>query len=425
MVSPALAAPAAANITILSAGPDGSGDPYNLTVAANDGNAVQIQTMTAHVYSASMQDVANPTMAYNSSLSSGTSDQVWVASPPIAESALPAGTYTVTVDAADGTETDTGLAAPGSFSFTYTTDVLTVTASPPAVTQGSQNVTFAGTLTGSAPGGTPVGIANVPVNLSGAASNPVATTDSNGNFSYPATGVTPGTYAFSVAATSTYPAATASASVTAQQATTSITVAASPASVTEGEQTVTFSGSVSVTPPPPATQTPVGIGSGIPIYLNGSSTPVTQTTDANGDFSYTASNVQPGSYTFSVTQSAQGLYGSASQTVSVGAQAAPTTISVTPSPVTLTFGSQTASFAGTVTALPQGATTPVPVQGAQVSVSIGGASPVPIGSQTDASGHFTYSATGITGDTTYQFSVTAAASTQPRRTPSRSTSIRA
>ncbi len=312
MVSPALAAPAAANITILSAGPDGSGDPYNLTVAANDGNAVQIQTMTAHVYSASMQDVANPTMAYNSSLSSGTSDQVWVASPPIAESALPAGTYTVTVDAADGTETDTGLAAPGSFSFTYTTDVLTVTASPPAVTQGSQNVTFAGTLTGSAPGGTPVGIANVPVNLSGAASNPVATTGSNGNFSYPATGVTPGTYAFSIAATSTYPAAAASASVTAQQAATSITVAASPASVTEGEQAVTFSGSVSVTPAPPATQTPTGIGSGVPIYLNGSSTPVTQTTDANGDFSYAASNVQPGSYTFSVTQSAQGLYGSAS-----------------------------------------------------------------------------------------------------------------
>ena len=407
IVTPAMAASATVNITILSAGPDSSGDPYDLTVAANDGNGVQIQTMTAHVYSASMQNVANPTMAYSSALSNGTSDQVWVASPPIAESALPAGTYTVTVDVADGVETDAGLAAPGSFTFSYTTSNLSVTPAPPAVTQGSQTVTFTGSLTGTAPGGSAVGIANVPVNLTGAASNPVATTNSTGNFSYQATGVAPGTYTFSVAGTSAYPAATASASVTAQQAATSITVAASPASVTEGEQSVTFSGSVSVTPPPPATQTATGIGSGIPIYLNGSSTPVTQTTDANGDFSYTASNVQPGTYTFSVTASTEGLYGSASATASVGAQVAPTTIAVTPSPVVLTFGSQDASFTGTVTALPQGATTPVPIPGAQVYVSIGGATPVPIGSQTDASGHFSYSASGITSSTDYDFTVSA------------------
>jgi hypothetical protein len=407
VVGQALAAPAADLITILSAGPDSSGDPYNLTVTADDGNGVQIQSMTAHVFSASMQDVADPTMTYSSTLSNGTSDQVWVASPPIPESALPAGTYTVTVDAADGMETDTGLAAPGSFSFAYTTDNLTVTPAPPAVTQGSQNVTFTGTLTGTAPGGTPVGIANVPVNLSGATSNPVATTDSNGNFSYQATGVTAGTYTFSVAATSTYPAQTASATVTAQQSTTSITVAASPATVTEGEQTVTFSGSVSVTPLPPATQTAVGIGSGVPIYLNGSSTPVTQTTDANGDFSYTATNVQPGTYTFSVDESTQELYSAQSANVTVGAQVAPTTIAVTPSPVVLTFGSQNASFTGTVTALPQGASTPVPVQGVQVLVSIGGATPVPVGSPTGANGQFTYSASGITASTDYDFSVAA------------------
>ena len=404
IVSPAAAAPAAGNITILSAGPDSSGDPYNLTVTADDGNFLQIQTMTAHVLSASNQDVADPTMTYSSG---PADDQVWVAAPPIAESALPAGTYTVTVDASDSSpETDNGLPAPESFSFSYTSDTLTVAAAPPSVTQGSQNVTFSGTLTGTAPGGTAVGIANAPVNLSGAASNPVATTDSSGNFSYQATGVTPGTYAFSVAAGAgnTYPAATASATVAAQQSATSMTVAANPATVTEGKQTVTFSGTVSVTPPPPATQTAVGIGSGISVYLNGSSTPVTQTTDANGDFSYTATGVQPGTYTFSVNPSTQGLYSSASATASVGAQAAPTTLAVTPSPVTLTFGSQTASFTGTVTALPQGATAPVPVQGAQVDVSIGGATPVPI-SPTDASGHFTYSASGITADTDYDFSV--------------------
>jgi len=400
VVSPAMA-DQPPNITILSAGPDSSGDPYNLTVTADDGNGVQIQTMTAHVYSASMQDVADPSMSY---VSGPPSDQVWVASPPIAESALPAGTYTVTVDASDSIDgTDSGLAAPGSFS--VTTYSLTVTAAPPAVTQGSQTVVFSGMLIATAPDGTSTGVADVPVDLSGATNNPVTTTGTDGSFSYQASGVTPGTYTFSVAATNPYLAATASTSVTAQEAATSIAVAANPATVTEGEQAVTFSGYVDVTPPPPATQTAVGIGSGIPVYLNGSSTPVAETTDANGDFSYTATGVQPGSYTFSVNESAEDLYSSASATASVGAQAAPTTIAVTPSPVVLTFGSQNASFTGTVTALPQGSTTPVPVQGAQVDVSIGGATPVPIGSATDSDGQFTYSASGITGDTDYAFSV--------------------
>jgi len=402
-LSPAVAAPTAGNISILSAGSDSNGDPYDFTIAADDGNGVQIQSMTAHIYSASNQDVADPTMIYSSG---PADDQVWVASPSIAESALPAGTYTVTVDASDSVDgTDSGLAAPGSFSFAYTASSLTVSAAPPSVTQGSQQVTFSGTLTGTAPGGTPVGIANAPVDLSGAASNPVATTDSNGNYSYQATGVAPGIYTVSVAATSTYPAATASTNppVTAQQSATSITVAASPATVTEGEQTVTFSGTVSVIPPGSASQTPVGIGSGIPIYLNGSSTPVTQTTDANGDFSYTATGVQPGTYTFSVNQSTEGLYSGASNSASVGAQAAPTTITVTPNPVVLTFGSQNASFTGTVTALPQGATTPVPVAGAPVYLN---GSPGSF-TTTDSNGHFSYTGTGITQDATETFSVAA------------------
>src|SRR5262245_43697836 len=226
MVSPAVAASAAPNITILSAGPDGNGDPYNLTITASDTNGTsgtQITSMTAHVFSATQADVADPVMAY---VSGPPTDQVWVATPPIAESQLPAGTYTVTVDASDGTETDTALPAPGSFSFVYATSNLTVTAAPPSVTQGSQNVTFSGTLTGTAPGGTPIGIANAPVNVSGGASNPVATTDSNGNFSYAATGVQPVAYTFSVAAppNNAYPAASANVAVAAQQATTTMTV---------------------------------------------------------------------------------------------------------------------------------------------------------------------------------------------------------
>ncbi len=400
MVSPALAASAQVNITILSAGPDGSGNPYNLTVTANDGNAAQITSMTAHVLSASLQDVADPTMTY---VSGPAADQVWVANPPIAEALLPAGTYTVTVDAADGTETDTGLPAPGSFSFAYATSSLSVTASPPSVTQGSQSVTFSGTLTGTAPGGTPVGIANAPVNLSGAASNPVATTNSVGFFSYAATGVAPATYSFSVnAVANLYPAAAATVTVTAQQATTSMTVTPSPASVTEGVQTVTFSGTVTATPPAPAS--PVGVGSGVPVYLSiagGAATVAAHTTDAAGDFSVSEANVAPATmYTFSVNSTA--LYTAASASTQVTAVAAPTTITVTPSPATVTFGSSNVTLSGTVTALPQGGTA-VPVAGAPVYLN-GSASPF---ATTDSNGKFSYTATGVTQDTTETFSVQA------------------
>jgi len=407
MVSPAVAASAAPNITILSAGPDSNGDPYNLTVTASDTNGTsgtQITSMTAHVFSASMQNVANPTMIY---LSGPTNDQVFVASPPIAETALPAGTYTVTVDAADGIESDTALPAPAPFTFAYATSKLTVTAAPPSVTQGSQAVTFSGALTGTAPGGTAVGIANAPVNISGGTSNPVATTDSNGNFSYAATGVQPGTYTFSVAAPSNnaYPAASANVTISAQQASTTMTVTPSPASVTEGQQTVTFSGTVTATPPPPAS--PVGIGSGVPVFLaigTGTPTLVAHTSDANGDFTYTAQNVAPATpYSFSVNASPAGLYGAASATAQLTAVAAPTTIAVAPSPAVITFGSPTVTFAGTVTALPQGGTS-VPVPGTPVYLN-GSTSPI---ATTDSAGHFNYTATGITQDTTETFSVSAA-----------------
>ncbi len=87
MVSPALAA-SPPNITILSAGPDASLDPYNLTVTANDGNGLQIATMTAHVYSASMQDVADPvTMTLQCPVRRPT--RSGSPEPPIAESARP------------------------------------------------------------------------------------------------------------------------------------------------------------------------------------------------------------------------------------------------------------------------------------------------------------------------------------------------
>ena len=250
---PAAASANSPNITITSAGPDACGDPYDLTVVANDGNGAAIQTMTAHVYSASAQDVADVTMAAQDT--SDPTNQTWAAATPITESQLPAGTYSVTVDVNDGTETDQGLNAPGTFTVSYNSSSLAVAPAPPSVTLGSQTVTFTGTLTGTATGGSPVGIANAPVSLSisGGASSQVATTNSSGNFTYTDPGISQSAdYNFTVAGTSSYPAASDDVTVNATPATTSMTVAATPATVTEGIQTVTFAGNVSATVTPPA-----------------------------------------------------------------------------------------------------------------------------------------------------------------------------
>ena len=51
-----------------------------------------------------------------------------------------------------------------------------------------------------------------------------------------------------------------------------MTVAATPATVTEGNQTVIFSGTVGVTPPLLRPQASVGIGDGVEIYVNGAAT---------------------------------------------------------------------------------------------------------------------------------------------------------
>ncbi len=154
-----------------------------------------------------------------------------------------------------------------------------------------------------------------------------------------------------------------------------MTVSPNPATVTEGMQTVTFSGTVTATPPAPAS--PAGVGSGVPVYLSiGGSTPtqVTQTNDANGDFSYQAQNVAPETvYTFSVNSTA--LYTAASAPAELTAVAAPTTISVTPSPAVVTFGSPNVAFSGTVTALPQSSAAAVAVPDTPVYLN-GSANPV-------------------------------------------------
>jgi hypothetical protein len=404
---PAAASAQSGNISIISAGLDSSGDPYDLTVVANDGNGVQIGAMTAHVFDSGDNDVADPVMTY----SSGPDDaQVWVPVTPIAQSALPPGTYTVTVDASDSTgENDPGLAAPGSFSFSYTT-TLTVTPNPTTVTQGSQNVAFSGTLTGVAPGGTPVGISGAPVSVSVSGGSPTSagSTDSGGDFNDTIDGITQSAdYNFSVPGTGTYATASDDVTVNAEQATTAMTVTPSPPSVTQGSQNVTFNGTVTVTPQ--GSTTAVGIGSGVPVYLSvngGTATPVTTTDDASGDFSYPVTGItQSTDYNFSVV--ATNLYSAASYDVPVNTAQATSAITVAANPTTVTVGSQSVTFTGTITVTPPGTTTAVGIgNGIPVDLSIGGGTPIPVTSTDDASGDFTYTVDNIDTSTDYNFSVT-------------------
>ncbi len=393
------------NISLVSVGPDSSQDPYDLTVVVDDANGQQLTGMTVQVLDSNNNLVATPTMTY----SSGTPDaQAWVPVTPIAQSDLPAGSYTVDVTATDTEESDD---LQGSFSFSYAT-TLTVTPNPTTVTQGSQDVLFSGTLTGVAPGGTPVGISSAPVSVSVSGGSPssAGSTDFNGDFNYTIDGITrTADYNFSVAGTGTYAAASDDVTVGADQAATAITATPSPPSVTQGSQNVTFNGTVSATPA--GSSTAVGVGSGVPVYLSindGTATQVTTTDDANGDFSYTVTGItQTTDYDFSVD--ATSLYtAAASGDIPVDAVQAPTTLTATANPSTVTEGSQNVTFTGTVSVEPAGTSTPVGIgSGVPVELSIGGGSPVQVTTTDDANGDFTYTLDNIDTSTDYDFSVTA------------------
>ncbi len=394
--APAFALPPGTNITIVSAGPDSTGDPYDLTVVASDANGQQLASMTAHVY-AGATDVADVPMSFQSGVTGNPYVQTWAATSPILQSALPPGTYTVTVDAADNIESDTGLQAPTpTFSFAYTTTV-SVKASPPSVTVFPQNVLFTGTVMGQAPGGTVVPLPDVPVYLDGGSTS-IGVTNSSGGFTDTVDAVAASAdYNFSVNADpgGTYSAGHDDVTVNAVQAPTAMTVTPSQTSVTEGSQDVTFSGSVTVTPSGGSAEALANA----PVYLDGNPTSIT--TDSNGNFTYQATGIaQTTTYTFSIA--ATPLYAAASTPVIIQANLAQTTIAV-PTPNPVTYGSETVNFTGKVTALqpqPGGATVPV----ANAPVYLDGN---PTSITTDSNGNFTYQATGVTQATTYTFSVNA------------------
>jgi hypothetical protein len=183
MVCLPASASAAAAISIYSAGPT-SGDPGVLTVVALDGSNLQLTSMTVHLYSGSTDVYDVTDMAY---VSGPGSFQTWTATAPIPQSGLAPGTYTMTVDATDANETDTGLTTPDPLAFVYRTTI-TATPAPSSVSYNDTGVTISGKFTGVTPGSgssAPVGLGGVPVylyDLDSDVTTQIATTQPDGSY---------------------------------------------------------------------------------------------------------------------------------------------------------------------------------------------------------------------------------------------------
>ena len=398
---PATAVAQPAGISIVSDGPDGSGNPYDLTIVANDSNAAAITSMTAHLSQGSTDVFDVPMKAVNTT---DPTNQTWTAASMVPAVDLPAGTYTVTVDAADGTETDNGLAAPSPLTVTYSATTINVTPSRTFVTEGSQNVTFTGTVTGTAQDGqnTQVPLSNVTVKVS---DGNQTTTSASGSFSYTASGLAQSTsFDFTVAAAGdgSYPSGdSGSIPISVQQAATSLSVTPSPANISQGSGPITFNGQVTAVPagggsavPVPGAAVSLSIGSGPTIQVG--------PTGGDGSFSYVATGLSAATdFNFSVAGS--NLYGPASKDVPIGLVQSTTSVSVTPSQAFVTQGANNVTFAGQVTVAPPGGGAAVPIGGGvSVQVSGGGTATV----TTDSNGDFSYTASGLTAaSTSFTFSV--------------------
>jgi fibronectin-binding autotransporter adhesin len=392
----------ATDISIISAGADSNGNPYDFTVQASD-STYQISTMTVNflqgqtnVYSATMQYSSGP-----------DSDQVWTPNPVIPAASLPAGTYTVTVNASDPAESDTLPIPSGTFVVAYSATNVTVTPNETTVTEGSQPVSFTGTVMGTAQDGnsTQVPITGVSVTVSTAPDNPV-TTNASGQFSFTAGTVSQTTtFGFSVSAASdgSYPAGSASSTISAVAATTNISVTPSEMNVSQGAEQIIFSGTV--------TAAPVGGGAPVPVpgatvSVSGGGSAGQTTTLSDGSFTYEATGISAAA-SISFTVAGTSLYGPGSATVPIGTAASATSITgLAPSQTFVTQGANSLTFSGTVTVTPPGSTTPVGIgSGIPVDLSIGGVQQGQVTTTSDAAGDFSYEVSGITQSTDYDFSV--------------------
>ncbi|HXW44784.1 MAG TPA: hypothetical protein VEL03_08365 [Streptosporangiaceae bacterium] len=395
------------NITITSAGPDGTGNPYDLTVVADDLNGVDLTSMTVYLSGPIDYTISDMQPADDGS---DPSSQAWAPSSVIPTSDLPAGTYQITVDATDqDNETDTGIPA-GTIQYYDNATSISVKPSQSTVTWGSQDVTFGGSVTGTASydGTTGVAIAGASVNVSENGS-PVTevTTAADGSYSYGPVNVSATTdFDFSVQAAGdgSYPGQDSGPiPINAIQASpTAVQAGLSAFSYSDGSDILTFTGSAAVTPDSvPLTDVPVDLTTGD----SGPQGAVT-TTDSNGNFSYTVPDVtSPDDYDFSVSG---GTYAAGDADVSLNP--ATTSLQVSANPPQVSWdgsGPDPVTFSGTVTVTAAGGS-PVNAAGVPIDLSVDGGPVTDDVTQTQSDGTFSYGpVTGITADTTYTFTADA------------------
>jgi hypothetical protein len=234
-----------------------------------------------------------------------------------------------------------------------------------------------------------------------------ATDDANGDFTYTILNIDEtATYAFSVKPTAVHTAASDAVTVHLYKGKTAMTVTANPPDVNLASHTVTFSGTVTVTPF--GSKQAVGVGSGVPVYLavgSGAASVVATTSDSEGNFSYTATGINTANdYNFSVE--ATKFYSAATAVVPIGLDQVVASMTVTPSPASITEGSQSVTFSGTLTGVAPGGTKPVNIKNAAVNLSLNGGSASEVAT-TNSDGQFSYTASNISQASMYAFSVSA------------------
>jgi hypothetical protein len=181
---PAQAAPAAGGILFISADTTYSSSGSSLVVQMNDGSSnLALTSVSVHVFSDSGHTNHVMDVAMTATDTSSPSDQTFTSTDAI--TTLAPGTYYLTIDATDGTNSVSGLDA-GTLPFDWLSTSITGSFTTPTIKYG-QHDTISGQLTGASPDGGPTaGIPNVPVDLTNIlndSTTQITMTNSKGNYS--------------------------------------------------------------------------------------------------------------------------------------------------------------------------------------------------------------------------------------------------
>jgi hypothetical protein len=269
-------------ITATSSSPNS--DLGNLSVVIN--STTSMSALVVHLTNSQNVDALDPAVTEGPETTTDTGfTSTWTVNTPTDVSALPLGSYTVTVDATDGGGLQSGIAA-GTLNLV---DQLTFTigADHTALDFGQQTATVTGTVTSLSPDGTSAPYANGTIKFEGPALGASTTLSTDGTGGYTKT-ITP-------ADGDSVQVAASAANTTGQSTAVNFTVNKDPekisasispkGTVTYGTS-VTASGSVTYLPAGSSTYASVGAGRRVSIYDTQSpSTPLTSLfTDANGNF---------------------------------------------------------------------------------------------------------------------------------------------